>query len=239
MEKFYGEEIQECIDNPFSTNEQKNNNNKKVDEVIRSYFPDYSYKGVMIEIGAFDPVVISNSYHFELNGWDTHCIDANKLNFGKFGAIRKNLLHVVGISDYNQNDVPFYVNCEFMESYSALDINTELHANRRIIDKDGNKVLQPFEYIQLPVNVRTLDFMLENQIKVDKIDVISIDIEGGEFGALKGFTIQKYKPKLMVVEDHFIKTKKLEDNEIYQYFIKNGYKLDKICKYNSFYIPVV
>jgi len=51
-----------------------------LDEILRTkYFPDYDYKGVFIEVGSFDPIVISNSFHFEKNGWDVYCFEANTL----------------------------------------------------------------------------------------------------------------------------------------------------------------
>ena len=48
-----------------------------VDKVLRGYFPDYNYKGVMLDIGACDPVWMSNSNHFELNGWEVFCFEPN------------------------------------------------------------------------------------------------------------------------------------------------------------------
>jgi hypothetical protein len=38
---------------------------KFVDETLREYFPDYNYKGIFLDIGAYEPINISNSYHFE------------------------------------------------------------------------------------------------------------------------------------------------------------------------------
>jgi len=54
MNTFYGEKNEELY----------------VDEILRSYFPDYNYKGVFIDVGAFEPILISNSYHFEITGWE-------------------------------------------------------------------------------------------------------------------------------------------------------------------------
>ena len=42
-------------------------NDKNIDEILRSYFPDYKYKGVFFEIVAYHPIEINNSYHFEKN----------------------------------------------------------------------------------------------------------------------------------------------------------------------------
>jgi len=39
-------------------------NNINVDNILRTYFPDYNYKGVFLDVGSFEPIRISNSYHF-------------------------------------------------------------------------------------------------------------------------------------------------------------------------------
>ena len=38
---------------------------KYVDQTLREYFPDITYKGIFLDIGAYEPINISNSYHFE------------------------------------------------------------------------------------------------------------------------------------------------------------------------------
>jgi len=52
---------------------------KNVDKTLREYFPDYNYRGIFFDIGAYEPINISNSYHFEKNGWDCYCFEANLL----------------------------------------------------------------------------------------------------------------------------------------------------------------
>jgi hypothetical protein len=51
------------------------------------------------------------------------------------------------------------------------------------------------------VRVRTLDGILEES-KVDRIDLLSMDIELGEPVALAHFSIDRYRPRLAVVEAH-------------------------------------
>lgn len=53
---------------------------KHVDQVLREFFSDYNYKGIFLDIGAFEPIRISNSHHFYKNGWDIRAIEANPGN---------------------------------------------------------------------------------------------------------------------------------------------------------------
>ena len=57
----------------------ENQQGKCVDETLREYFPNYNYKGIFLDIGAYEPINISNSYHFEKNDWDVYCFEANTL----------------------------------------------------------------------------------------------------------------------------------------------------------------
>lgn len=73
---------------------------KRVDETIREYFPDPNYKGVFLDIGAYEPINISNSYHFEMNEWDVHCFEANTNLISGLKLYRKN---VYNYAIYNED----------------------------------------------------------------------------------------------------------------------------------------
>ena len=63
--------------------------NRHVDAILRNYFPDYNYKGVFVDVGAFEPIRISNSYHFEKNNWDVYCFEANSNSIPLLKQYRK------------------------------------------------------------------------------------------------------------------------------------------------------
>jgi hypothetical protein len=50
------------------------------------------------------------------------------------------------------------------------------------------------------VRVRTLDRLLE-EAGFPRLDLLTIDVEGYEDEVLKGFTIERWKPQFIVVED--------------------------------------
>ena len=63
---------------------------------------------------------------------------------------------------------------------------------------------------------------------------MDIDVEGGELDVLKGFDINKFMPKLFVIEN--VAHIGGNDNLCKDYLIKFGYKLDKCIEVNEFYI---
>ena len=74
MDKYYGDYLKSV--------------GKYLDEIIKDYFPK-NYTGIFFDIGAYDPIKISNSYHFELNGWDTYCFEANPNLIHNLKKVRK------------------------------------------------------------------------------------------------------------------------------------------------------
>lgn len=71
---------------------------------------------------------------------------------------------------------------------------------------------------------------------MQKIDFLSMDIEGSELMALHGFDIDKYKPRLVCIEVQ----KELAD-KLLDYFSQHGYRrLDAYLpfdKYNWYFTP--
>ena len=69
----------------------------------------------------------------------------------------------------------------------------------------------------------TLDDLLERE-GVEKIDLLSMDIEGHEAKALAGFDIERFRPELVVIEGH--------NKDVTTYLHRHGYK--QILRYVPF-----
>ena len=199
-----------------------------VDEVIRSYFPDYNYKGVFIDIGAFEPIKISNSYHFEKNGWDVRCFEANTNLIPELEKHRKNVYNIALYDEYKPS-ISFNVveSNGWTAGFSAIELDDKLFKGFKFRKRNAN-------ITTVTVEQRTLNSYLENELLeiANKIDVVQLDIEGGELKCLHGFDLIKYKPKLLVIENV------LNNMELTDYIISKGYKLDNKIKYNEFYLRV-
>lgn len=200
--------------------------NKNVDSVIREYFPDHAHKGVFIDIGAFDPINISNSYHFERNGWDVRCFEANT---NLIPELKKHRQHVYNVALYDEYKPSISFNIVesngWTAGFSAIELNDKLF-KRFKHRKNINNIKT------ISIEQRTLNSYLENELQdiADKIDIVQLDIEGGELKCLYGFDLIKYKPKLLVIENV------LADSILTNYILSKGYILDKNVKYNEYYI---
>jgi FkbM family methyltransferase len=198
-------------------------NGATCDQTLRSYFPDYDYKGVFVDVGAFDPITISNSYHFERNGWTTYCFEANPDLIPRLKEHRANVYNYA-VSDHDKEKVTFNVvtSSNWTAGFSAIKIDP------RYIRKWGYSIQ---EMKTIEVEQRSLDsIIVKEQIPLEHIDILGIDVEGGELAVLKGLDIDKYQPKVILVEDVF------NDKDLTDYLISKGYKLDKHISYNKYYL---
>jgi FkbM family methyltransferase len=198
---------------------------KYVDEILASYFPA-GYKGTFFDIGAYEAINISNSYHFEMNGWKTYCFEANTLLISDLKSKRTNVFNYA-VSNENKDFCEFNVvkgvwgGGSLMAGLSAIDLDAD-YMNRF---SDGIK-----EIIKIKVPQKTLNNVIETEISdLIEIDIMSIDVEGGELNVLKGLDLNKYKPKILVIENVFNKS------DIYDYLKNYSYILDKHIDYNQYY----
>jgi FkbM family methyltransferase len=76
----------------------------------------------------------------------------------------------------------------------------------------------------------TLDQILE-QHEAPNPDFISIDVEGTELDVLKGLDLQRWRPRLLLVEDKWVYFDK------HRYLVAHGYRLVKRTGPNSWYVP--
>jgi FkbM family methyltransferase len=197
----------------------------KEDEIIQSYF-DTDYIGGCLEIGAADGIGCSNTKYFEELGWYCLCVEPNPYYFKQ---LKHNRLNAINYAISNINDDLIFNVADIKDSYIHQDAISSLKIDERLINhhkKLGyNITIKP-----IIVEAITLDKCIEDFYKYDKIDFISIDTEGTELDVLKGFSIEKWNPKLLVIENNF------EDPEIEKYLKQYEYKKDKRIAINDFYI---
>jgi len=198
---------------------------KCVDETIREYFSQ-EYVGVFFDVGAYEPLNISNSYHFEKNDWDVYCFEANPLLIADLERERNNVFNYA-ISNEDIPSIEFNVVTAFgggscMAGISAIDLDPQY------MDKFGYNIKK---MEKVTVHQKSLNSILATELNnIDAIDVLSIDVEGGELNVLKGLDLNKYKPKLIVTENVFNSPNVQSYLEIY------GYRLDKHIDYNQYYV---
>lgn len=80
------------------------------------------------------------------------------------------------------------------------------------------------------VKVKTLDAILA-EAGNPQIDFMTMDVEGTQLDVLRGFSLQRHRPKLLLMEDH------LHDLKAHRYLGQGGYRLTKRTGLNNWYVP--
>ena len=145
-----------------------------LDNVLRNYFPDYNYKGVFLDVGAFEPIKISNSYHFEKNGWEVYCFEANTNSIPLLKEHRKNVYNYA-IYDENKDEVEFNIVESGPDNWTAGFSSVELDENiSKTFPCDNKKITIWIVYIYSLLFILSSLTMLYNYI-------INYQLSGDEY----------------------------------------------------------
>ena len=191
--------------------------------IAENFFSDVNYKGTIVEVGAGPPEFLSNSKYFRSIGWRSICVDPNPKFVKQHQDCGSEIYQYAcsnteGKSNFtiNCNNDDWYCENNDGVSFSALDIrynNLPEHNTQETIE----------------VETITLNTLLNN-LNVDKIDVLSIDTEGWELEVMMGFDQEKYKPKVIVLENY-------ENNLKYESFMNEKNYIKHIqLGYNEIYV---
>ena len=109
-----------------------------------------------------------------------------------------------------------------MAGVSAVELNPQY------LERFGSGIEH---IIKIDVPQKTLNTILETELShITKIDVMSVDVEGGELNVLKGLDLEKYTPLLIIAENVF------NNMDIYNYLKEHGYSLHQHIDYNQYYV---
>ncbi|CAN5748970.1 hypothetical protein BH11PLA1_BH11PLA1_07620 [soil metagenome] len=159
---------------------------------------DGQLDGFYIEVGAFDGKKFSVSWAFDAIGWDglliepiaprfaecvknrphAHCVHAALSKRGATGTRSFNEIEGAGV--------------EGMFSYL-----TTTPEHFRAMQETGRRI------VSRSVDVTWMDKVLEEHPRKPKrVDVAVIDVEGGEIEVLEGFDLERWKPRILMLEDN-------------------------------------
>lgn len=180
------------------------------DRALAKIFGDVR-DGFCVEIGANDGVNDSNTYYFEKLGWECVLVEPNPTLCRCIRETRRAQLFECAASDksgtalLNIADGPG-------RAHGVSSLGDQRKAASRI-------AAFGFTSRELTVQTRTLDDLLcEAGISRD-LGFISIDVEGHELEVLKGFSIEKWRPTIIIVEDN----SNFEDRSVVDHLHRCGY----------------
>jgi len=184
------------------------------DLVLAELFNNKS-EGFYVDVGAHHPQRFSNTYYFYLQGWKGINIDAMPDSMKIFNTLRpKDINLEIPISD--KSEVLTYY--EFDEpAYNSFSLDI---VQRR---KDNNIKIVAEKQLKTSKLAEILDKHLPTG---ESIDFLSVDVEGLDYQVLNSNNWEKYKPKVILVEDLELKSLiNIDDSKIYHLLNDQGYTL--------------
>jgi FkbM family methyltransferase len=187
--------------------------------VSEKVFPGVK-NGFFLDVGSGDGTFMSNTKALEQKGWTGICVDPFPRN------MQDRSCHIF-------RDVVFSKAGERVKFWAADDWGGIIE------DSFGISKNQMERYKNL--NARTVEFttvtladILERAKAPRFIHYVSLDIEGGELHALKGFPFDKYQIGALTVEHNFREPKRSEIKALME---SHGYKRVKASDRDDFYVP--
>ncbi len=199
-----------------------------VDVIIENIFREKK-NGFYIDVGCQHPIKNNNTYLLYKKGWKGINIDLDSDNINLFNIARPkdDNINIAVSNKVGESDLFFY--------HKKSPINT---IDKKTSDFQKANVSE----IKKVKTTSLTNIINSSKYKKNKIDLLTIDVEGHETQVLKGFDFNLYKPNVIVVEYLDLSVKKLEvknldiekilKTELYNFLTSKNYILAN-CIYSD------
>jgi len=182
--------------------------------LVREFF-GATRPGYFVEVGANRPRQESQTWHLEQLGWTGVLIEPQPKLAEDLRRVRKARVFAVACS-----------------SPQNAGKRLRLHVAGALSSLDRERMApgaEPERVIEVPA--RTLDEVLTDAGAPHGFDFLSVDVEGHELEVLGGFDFARWRPRLILLEDHV-------GNLARHRFLKAaGYRLIRRVENNGWYVP--
>lgn len=174
-----------------------------------------------LDIGANDPVALSNTYRLYKRGSKGVCVEPNPVLYQKIQKKRsRDICLNVGVAFDERRESAFYL---FSQQFNGLNTFSKEEAD--FWEHTGNDEIGRHK-VESIINMK---LMPVNEI-IEKYfsphpNFISVDVEGLDFEILKTIDFSKYRPEVFCVETlGFIENnKEIKKTEIIDFLLEQGY----------------
>lgn len=167
----------------------QNSFSQEGEDLIIDKLLGYKGDGFYIDVGAYHPRYLSNTYRFYKKGWKGINIEPNPEAFVHFKAERARDINLnLGISQ-NEGAMLYYI-------FDSEMLNTLSAEQSKYYQANGHKLKGTST-----VNTKPLSSIIQAHIPQDTIiDFLCVDAEGYDFVVLSSMDWTRSKPKVICVE---------------------------------------
>jgi FkbM family methyltransferase len=173
--------------------------------------------GYCVEVGAYDGLTGSATYLFEQKGWECLLVEPIPELADQIRRSRRCLVANCAASG-QEGETTLYV-ADRVEQMSTLELTP---GHEEWIHEVGGAVRE------ITVPTRTLDALLD-EAGFPRIDFMTIDVEGHELDVLQGFSLDRRRPRVVILEDN------VGTSEVARHMARRGYVNFKRTGVNDWY----
>lgn len=192
--------------------------------------------GFFIEVGAWNGISLSNTYFLEQMGWTGILIEPLREQYEAcvINRPRSRVVHAACTAPEQGDTIKF---TQVIGNEMLSCIHPEPAHAKRCLDEG-----RQFQEIEVPAV--TLDRLIMNERKGPwqgngpfianvgwKLDLVSIDVEGGEMDVLRGFNLERFRPQVLLIECNLP-----SGSAVAKHLQGSGYKLVHRQVINDFYV---
>ncbi|MFM1799967.1 MAG: hypothetical protein RLZZ117_2245 [Cyanobacteriota bacterium] len=190
------------------------------EELLLYNFFGKKKSGFFIEVGAYNGIDLSNTYFFEALGWHGLLIEPDPSLYAQCLRSRPHS-KVLNVAASDQPGSLRFTTAVGREWLSFSGENRE--REQRVLAEGG-------QLAQKDVPCLTLNAILADYR--EPIDFISIDVEGHELSVLSGFDLQRFAPRVVLLEQ----SPSAHQTVIDAYLSQRGYRRADELGSNIFYV---
>ena len=151
------------------------------DAVLRELIGKGHKKSSYLDIGCYHPKKHSNTYFLYKLGWSGMLVDVEKAKLIACKMIRPRDKTLLCAVSNNKGTVPFFAPKKYSVLTSLIKLNDE------------------FKQIGT-IEQKTISEIIDNNLYGNCPTVLSIDIEGKDYDAIKGINFERHRPKFILIE---------------------------------------
>jgi FkbM family methyltransferase len=210
--------------------DRKNRAEGDVDKIVRRrFFPGVEPGRVFVDVGAAGPDYLSIGALYRSLGWRVIAIEPNPI-YCEAHRAKGHEIYEYACGARDEDNIDFVMVDSHGAEYKKGRVSYESFSSIAI--KDSYAALKDnLDTKTIKVNLRRLDTILKTHAPgVDRIDILSVDVEGWELEVLDGLSMPRYRPRVMIIENLF-------DDEKYRSYMKSiNYVLWRTIPPNEVYV---
>lgn len=181
------------------------------DVLIRPYLRAIK-AGHYLDLGAYDPYVLSNTAILWTEGWSGCNVDANFSSIKKFEKNRPQDVNVFGsiVTDEERrdgkNEVVFFIDGDDAGNQSAtgsIIASNKVQSETKVPCYSIHEILDKCDF--------------------KKLDYLNIDLEGYDLKIISDFPFERFSPSVITIEDHQISVIQASESPIAKVLFSKGY----------------